>query len=346
MICECRSWKRARLLAVVSLIITNMFQSLNHVQVLHLISGVSSMYCRIYSIACDVWVMNHSRMIQFDHPTTAAILNTVSPELIYWQRREEGQRLERERVERRSWLCENCSATWRQSKPLKTLPPPLTPIPAIYSLKTPPSASSSSSLQELCRRRTGFTRRHTGRRGARRPFIQRRINDCRDEFIQSGSAPTTFNINSPHTYCQSMYMHKLNQQPAIMWSTWCGGCVFNRYNEVRRHWFSLRYEGKNTLFYVNKSQTSNSRKAATSSLQTSIGRKLFSMRGVKMAKWWQLLACDLMSFSACRFLTLRSSFHEATDILKAVTCWQQGGERCLRKALYNRWVRHCRLHYG
>lgn len=97
--------------------------------------------------------------------------------------------IERERVERRSWLCENCSATWRQSKPPKTLPPPLTPIPAIYSLKTPPSASSSSSLQELCRRRTGFTHRHTGRRGARRPIIHRRMKDCRDECVQSGSAP-------------------------------------------------------------------------------------------------------------------------------------------------------------
>lgn len=83
----------AGLPAVVSLIITNMFQSLNHVKVLHLISGVSSMYCSIYSITCDARVMNHSRMIQFDHPTAAAILNTVSPELIYWQRREEGQRL-------------------------------------------------------------------------------------------------------------------------------------------------------------------------------------------------------------------------------------------------------------
>lgn len=43
----------AGLPAVVSLIITNMFQSLNHVKVLHLISGVSSMYCSIYSITCD-----------------------------------------------------------------------------------------------------------------------------------------------------------------------------------------------------------------------------------------------------------------------------------------------------
>lgn len=119
-------------------------------------------------------------------------------------------------------------------------------------------------------------------------------------------------------------MHKSNQQPAIMWSTWCGGCVHG----VTDSHSGTR--GKTLCFTL----TNHKRRTQESCdiVSANIGRRQFSMRGVKVAEWWQLLACDLMSFSACRFLTLRSSFHEATDILKAATCRQQGGERCLRKA--------------
>lgn len=112
--------------------------------------------------------MNHSTMTQFKHCQSSHFKQVCRDwykhKISVGDRKEERREEERgsnkgERKEKRtaikrieSWLYENSSPKWRQSKPPKPSSPLLTPIPAIYSLKTlspppppPPSLSCRSS---------------------------------------------------------------------------------------------------------------------------------------------------------------------------------------------------------